>query len=192
MEREPGSMCKDTVEKPESEDIPARVEAEVVMKAFKPTLLGLPGEVRNRIYEYVIGGHIVYYMGPHGCTVGRACDYDPSSKEQWTRLFSLSLVCHQLNHEAKNLPYTLNTFIFDFAHKRIKDMIKDDKKKFIATISIYFHHDDNFIWVLPQLEQYTGLKTLFDRESRVYKHPILKEFVKKRGLRYVQCEPDFW
>ncbi|CAA9957448.1 hypothetical protein PTMSG1_01056 [Pyrenophora teres f. maculata] len=112
MECDAGSIRKEAVEKPETEDNPVRVEIKVVMKAGEPTLLGLPGQIRNQIYSYVIGGHTIHCSYPVGCNVTPFKLYGLYGKERWNRLFSLSLVCRQLNHEAKNLPYELNTFMF--------------------------------------------------------------------------------
>ncbi|KAI8940107.1 hypothetical protein NX059_003822 [Plenodomus lindquistii] len=79
----------------------------VTMKAT-PTLLGIPRELRDMIYEYVIVGHEV--VGGNLWSQDYPTVWS-SSPTKWQELFSLSLVCNQVNVETKLLPYTSNIFM---------------------------------------------------------------------------------
>ncbi|KAF2850832.1 hypothetical protein T440DRAFT_360918, partial [Plenodomus tracheiphilus IPT5] len=73
----------------------------------QPTLLGIPRELRDMIYEYVIGGHEL------NCFTGYLVVRTPEGMKisvGWGNLFCLSTICHQINVETALLPYKLNAF----------------------------------------------------------------------------------
>ncbi|CAN9339028.1 unnamed protein product [Alternaria sp. RS040] len=72
-------------------------------------LLRLPAELRNRVYEYALGGHEIWVTTPI-----------PETKtkiylDRWGDVpaFTLLKVCSQIYAEAALLPYSLNTFFFN-------------------------------------------------------------------------------
>jgi hypothetical protein len=73
-------------------------------------LLRLPAEIRNQIYNYVIGRHhyeirtrgssgITYYLSPGS-----------ASSPSWREQNGLSQTCRQLHHETSALPFRNNMF----------------------------------------------------------------------------------
>ncbi|KAF1912565.1 hypothetical protein BDU57DRAFT_417852, partial [Ampelomyces quisqualis] len=79
-------------------------------------LLRLPGELRNRIYEYAIGGNEVRRVSKwFGSwmvfeTTSDCCG--TYSSEAWEALNNLPRVCRQLRGETRVLPFRLNTLYF--------------------------------------------------------------------------------
>lgn len=64
--------------------------------------------MRNRIYEYALGGNVLYALGARGkrsCLIKTPC-------RVLLQLQKLSCVCRQLYHESRLLPYTLNKIWF--------------------------------------------------------------------------------
>ncbi|CAN9337104.1 unnamed protein product [Alternaria alternata] len=92
-------------------DIAARAQITAANQRNSP-LLRLPAELRNRIYEYALGGHKIYMV----------IRFSENKEKLWldrtdrcgvVPAFTLLKVCSQINAEAALLPYSLNTFCFD-------------------------------------------------------------------------------
>ena len=105
-------------------------------------LLRLPGEIRNQIYHYAIGGHEACPTWDSGACYDvelRASRYNTSggTRKCWAELFNLGYVCKQLNTETKNLPYQLTVFQADIgaAFERFLCQLKEEKKQLITTVS---------------------------------------------------------
>ncbi|KAI4634112.1 uncharacterized protein J4E87_001282 [Alternaria ethzedia] len=82
-------------------------------------LLRLPGELRNRIYELVVGGNIIFVSGllqrPEKALVDLMTP-GVAQKSTWTsvsRIFTIGLACRQLHRETALTQYTKNVFHFD-------------------------------------------------------------------------------
>jgi hypothetical protein len=85
-------------------------------------LLRLPAELRNSIYEYALGGHIIRVKQEisQGRVIRFLPDFEvfqPASTSRlkhrsinMTALLQLSSVSRQLRAETKGLPYSLNAF----------------------------------------------------------------------------------
>ncbi|KAF1946359.1 hypothetical protein EJ02DRAFT_250619 [Clathrospora elynae] len=69
-------------------------------------LLRLPAELRNRIYELVLGGRTYKFKDT---IQTRQARLDTKGEEH---IFSLLYVCRQIHFETALLPYTINTFSF--------------------------------------------------------------------------------
>ncbi|KAI4661574.1 uncharacterized protein J4E78_004363 [Alternaria triticimaculans] len=73
-------------------------------------LLQLPGELRNRIYKFVLHYHLPIYVDipaledEHGNSVPR---------ENTRRMLALLYTCRQIHSEASMMYYALNTFQFE-------------------------------------------------------------------------------
>jgi len=72
-------------------------------------LLRLPAELRNQIYKYALGGHIVLLGTTHELVYPRKPRLYP---EEPISHFALLRVCSQIHAEAALLPYSLNIFHF--------------------------------------------------------------------------------
>ncbi|KAI9873501.1 MAG: hypothetical protein M1830_000334, partial [Pleopsidium flavum] len=83
--------------------------------------LKLPGELRIKIYELVLGGHLLHVYkdtepNRNKPTVFRCSKYRETWPcRQWGRKLDLALlrVCRQIYHEARTIPLTTNTFKFN-------------------------------------------------------------------------------
>jgi hypothetical protein len=64
----------------------------------------LPGEIRNKIWEYALGGHRFHGRKPYK----RTPDTHPKPKNY----FALQQVCRQIYAETNHLPFKLNEFYF--------------------------------------------------------------------------------
>jgi hypothetical protein len=74
-------------------------------------LLRLPGELRNKIYEYVFGGHEVMLKRDIWYAKDRMyCYAHDSPVSLWSDLLSRTTICRQIYEETRLLPYALNTF----------------------------------------------------------------------------------
>ncbi|RYN15629.1 hypothetical protein AA0120_g12343 [Alternaria tenuissima] len=81
--------------------------------AIESPLLRLPPEIRNGIYAYVFG-NTRYRFQPNIRPGGFPVVVKPDQTEY--RHPNLPLVCHQLYHETRLLPYKLGTFSFEQWH----------------------------------------------------------------------------
>jgi hypothetical protein len=75
-------------------------------------LLRLPAEIRNTIYEYVLGGeswHYLTYIGVR-LSLKRRLSKDDERPEKEPHFLALFKTCRQLQAETKLLPFKLNLF----------------------------------------------------------------------------------
>ncbi|KAF1840622.1 uncharacterized protein K460DRAFT_259121, partial [Cucurbitaria berberidis CBS 394.84] len=74
-------------------------------------LLRLPGEIRNRIYDYAFSGHIVHVLGPsREYPMYRATDWQPTGYSLST-LNNTTTLCRQIRSETVLLPLERNEFM---------------------------------------------------------------------------------
>jgi hypothetical protein len=136
--------------------------------------LRLPGEIRNEIYRYVIGGHeaLPFWVNSDCTEVElRASLYNESGEtgQGWTELFNLSYVCKRLNTETRTLPYKLTVFQVDLGavFETFLNKLKEKKKQLITTISFGSKHYKGFVYepfTIPvELYGCSGLKTVISR-----------------------------
>lgn len=139
------------------------------------------------IYAYAIGGHEIHVMYSKGYgTLQARTGLAWPCKELWDSLLSLSLVCRQLNHETKQLPYELNTFCLEGVSTYSLLRMKAAKEKLITTISIGLFNSNNGLRVLGQLKHCIGLKTLiWDYRRHPGQRKLLGDFAKKYGVDLV-------
>src|SRR4051812_1008942 len=82
-------------------------------------LLRLPAELRNNIYEYVLGGKSICLTTRNGKPVGEICPrIDPpgtgySSDDRLYGVLQLLYVCRQIYVEARFLSFTINVFPYN-------------------------------------------------------------------------------
>ncbi|KAH6637842.1 hypothetical protein C7974DRAFT_286440, partial [Boeremia exigua] len=72
-------------------------------------LLRLPGELRNRIYELVLGGNV--FPMTHLDLPRQPVNY---------RIFGFLLVCRHIHREARWTVFETNTFTFAFPPERLR------------------------------------------------------------------------
>jgi hypothetical protein len=73
-------------------------------------LLRLPAELRNRIYEYTLGGNTILINPWFGKPRFRITVCDETSWEHPGCLVALTAVCRQIHAEARFVPFELNCF----------------------------------------------------------------------------------
>ena len=107
--------------------------------------LRLPPELRNKIYEYAIGGHVIKLFEstkkPHYNMLSQADGH-------YTALANpavLSKTCRQLHRETALLPYSLNTFHGRTRriHKFLKGLTMAQREQ-IKSLEIFFVRTDLF------------------------------------------------
>ena len=109
-----------------------------------------------------------------------------ASKERWDSLFSLSLVCRQLNHETKNLPYELNCFSVGNTAAYDMPNMKADKENLITASRISIYHLGISLRLFRQLERYPRLKTLICNFTlNPYQLESVKDFASKNGVDFI-------
>ncbi|KAL8721886.1 MAG: hypothetical protein Q9225_001522 [Loekoesia sp. 1 TL-2023] len=135
-------------------DTPATQRKAMERNSASSPLLRLPSEIRNKIYEYALGGnHLEVDYEPHehkyktikkqryrthyGGGLYHECagegDDIPSSLH-----LGLLRVCRQIYGEAALLPYALNTFVFesDWVMKRCFETLRPVQKRAMGKVSI--------------------------------------------------------
>lgn len=88
------------------------------MNSIQSALLRLPGELRNKIYGHVLGGHVIKFFFHDGSR--RVYTYKETGelstvyeeREDVSPILQLGLVCRQIRSETILLPYKTNTFYF--------------------------------------------------------------------------------
>jgi len=167
-------------------------------------LLRLPGEIRNQIYHYVIGGHEACPTWDSRDCLDvelRATRYNTSggTREGWAELFTLSYVCKQLNMETKNLPYELTAFQSDIcaAFDRFLCQLKEEKKELITTVSFGFKHFHSVSdWTDAQfptpaeLFRCTSLKTVISRITLGQGQKLLVKLIARHMRARIVLEND--
>ncbi|KAJ4989247.1 hypothetical protein SVAN01_05326 [Stagonosporopsis vannaccii] len=90
-------------------------------------LLGLPAELRNRIYELVL------------ChSEGIRVDEEQEMIEAPVGFMAITETCRQTHSETRLLPFSLNTFIVDFNMIRWLRTLDDDRRRVITSIEISY------------------------------------------------------
>jgi hypothetical protein len=120
------------------------------------------------------------------------------AEKQWDEMFNLSLVCHQLNVETKDLPYKLGFFETDSVSDLgdLMRRMKTDKKRLITTI--VFDMVGKFFYSIGDIEVFmvqnglyycTGLRTIIAsnwvRPSQTH---LLKTFAALIGAKLLYDE----
>jgi hypothetical protein len=103
-------------------------------------LLRLPGEIRNKIYEYAYGGMIIKVYGdPEGDSI--------HEQGSWTRLsfsledlFTSTMVCRQIHSEIGLIPLLNNELWFEMGTMSPRlSMMAPTQRNEIKTIWVYIH-----------------------------------------------------
>jgi hypothetical protein len=163
-------------------------------------LLRLPGEIRNCIYEYVIGGNEIIpaclrHLERSIVLLSRADDNWESPPMQPSDIFNLSRVCRQLRIETHVLPFKLNVInnsLFDFHFASFLADLKPIYKQTITTIALGLgertsseaSHYRN-IW--PEgMSECTSLTTIILKVALDHNHFIrLKGYAERNGLKLI-------
>ena len=121
-------------------------------------LLRLPGELRNRILGYVVGGHIVVLFDsprsrPAGAPSGlplqfrfTACSqtnfHDSYGMKRVSQSLTVTLVCRQLYFESAPLLFEINSFNFRSvqAFELFAETLTSRQRSAIKTISISYNY----------------------------------------------------
>ncbi|KAH7399462.1 hypothetical protein BKA66DRAFT_605070 [Pyrenochaeta sp. MPI-SDFR-AT-0127] len=183
---------------------------------YNSPLLRLPGEIRNKIYEYTLGDAIIYptsipYLASkedilprcliqyHStCTridTGTSVELPWSMSRDWSLFTALTRVCRQLYHETSTLPFKLNVMVL-YAIDDVNAwlaQLKDDKKKAIQAIELidlgYFKSD----LLVELLTECSGLQTIEESNHVVGCNKDFKEDLEQEGFQCIKWHdgPDF-
>jgi hypothetical protein len=169
--------------------------------------LRLPGELRNRIYEYAIGGNeVVLVEEDHDAAIVMflAAPYgrgQKSTSKAWDQLFNLSKTSRQLYHETRLLPFSKNVFsicLEEELEEHLSELeatdsffseLKKAQKEAITTITIDVplflnRRRDTYSPSIPDcLKDFTNLKTIICMATlNSSENRVVEKFAKKRGL----------
>lgn len=130
-------------------------------------LLGLPAELRNRIYELVLGGKSIYLTSNRRVCIGEIapCVIPPGpgykSIDREHGALQLLQVCRQIYTEAQALVFSLNTFRYSNASRDLEvwQYHRPDALLLIETVRFYANGTNQAMW-LPGLKYFPNLKRL--------------------------------
>jgi hypothetical protein len=169
-------------------------------------LLCLPGELRNQIYEYAFGGHLIEFGHESRSRIGvRYCYARRFGMSNWSDLLSQTTVCRQIYEEMHLLPFALNTVFIDMFGGHYANSVQElGKSQKSAIPAVCFRSP----WIyglddaLQALDDCTGLSHItihvdgFRSESELAK---IQAFANKRGIELklegsgrivIKLEPD--
>jgi len=117
-------------------------------------LLRLPGELRNRIYELVVGENIIVvsssYKRPGKTSVYLTSAGTPGPVTSVSGIFTIGLACRQLHQETAPTQYTKNIFHFDDgqAGRAFVEGLTSAQRALLTSISVNFadYVRENYIW----------------------------------------------
>ncbi|KAF3001976.1 hypothetical protein E8E13_007635 [Curvularia kusanoi] len=137
-------------------------------------LLRLPGELRNRIYEFAIGGHVVdvlhrYFIQDRFISTLPVRGPKDAS-EKFLRLLNLAHTCRQLYEETRLLPYALNIFCFydDRWFMAFSSILPSSAKSSIRQIMFcrfYARQGDRRNALLAERKTYPNLELIYNYKS---------------------------
>ncbi|KAF2850831.1 hypothetical protein T440DRAFT_86645 [Plenodomus tracheiphilus IPT5] len=158
------------------------------------TLLGLPREIRDMIYEYAIGNedvHLMLCIGSHKDSVlpytfGFTSPNMPVRKSamSWTDLFGLSRSCRQLYQETQLLPYKLSIFNL-WSRERTEvflSHLSDKQRDSISTIMLSRRLGEGTWKITKQLERLVGLKRILMDGLSPDEQKVVQAFATKKDL----------
>jgi hypothetical protein len=137
-------------------------------------LLRLPGEIRNKIYEYALGGNTILirlssHKPPFGRLISEIVDPRQETSRQVTKaapfyaLLQLPAVCRQLRSEAGSLPYALSTFIVRVSIEfleRFVEALPGKMRSYIKTLGMPWPYDSIFFLADMHRTQKANLRRL--------------------------------
>ncbi|KAH7399236.1 hypothetical protein BKA66DRAFT_451303 [Pyrenochaeta sp. MPI-SDFR-AT-0127] len=128
-------------------------------------LLKLPAELRNQIYEYVLGGRSIYLTSHEGICIGEIAPcltppgpgYRNADRERGA--LQLTQVCRQIHAEAHALVFSLNVFRYSNASQDLEvwKYQKPDALSLIQNVRLYANGTNEARW-LPGLKYFPNLK----------------------------------
>jgi hypothetical protein len=71
----------------------------------------LPAELRNFIYEYVLGGHELYITYPYRGVRSRPVGNVGHSFDKTKKFVAITRTCRQARSDAKFMPFRFNTLL---------------------------------------------------------------------------------
>jgi hypothetical protein len=93
------------------ENTPKHLESIVQRNIVQSSFLRLPGEVRNKIWEYTLGGHTIEF-----------CEYkipritkrgsNRLPRKRVVSVFDVPQICRQIYYETANMAFSLNKLVF--------------------------------------------------------------------------------
>jgi hypothetical protein len=160
-------------------------------------LLSLPGELRNRIYEFAIGGNdisitrvVLLKPGPFTPRAARSGNDEDYTTARWGDLFALARTCRHLHEETHLLPFRLNTFIVTIGGETGPHLadLKSIQKQSITTIALMSKYSlGSTEDIIPRdLIECTGLKRVIARDLLYTGHrDMVRTFATDRNLELV-------
>ncbi len=155
----------------------------------KSSLLRLPGEIRNQIYGYVLGGYDVYTykVSLDGrMTHILECSKNDTTGEgatSWEETVQFTTVCRQIQEESRLLPFELN--IFNASGKSFEEwfaLLNEDQRNAITTLSFgrryrMLHFEDLLLpskrfWKCTGVKKVILFGKLEDNQRRKLSHLI--------------------
>jgi hypothetical protein len=166
-------------------------------------LLRLPGEIRNRIFKYAIGGHVFtphYSSSRNKQLILIRCPYEPweepPNDSTWKQLFILPRVCRFLRTETKCLPFSLNVFVNESSTAFIHFIteLKDVYKHSITTMSVgpwCSYHKFDASLTIKQLNGWASLqKLILSTKLHPTKAAMFEAFAEQKGLKLIYKTHD--
>lgn len=190
---------------------PEKATATLKEVADEPTFLTLPAEIRNMIYEYVLGGLILipwffsvsrYKMLPESSSDGG--DKSLLSGEGWDKHTAVLRVNKQIYNEARLLPYSKNVFNTEMCSVFNRWLDATQKYKREAITAVFVNEYDYhllFRWIENCWVRLENLQIIFCKiEASDSKKRLIEEYVAvrnrvkreegKKGVRIVYCKLD--
>ncbi|KAF2118410.1 hypothetical protein BDV96DRAFT_643656 [Lophiotrema nucula] len=165
---------------------------QIERNAAECPLLTIPAELRNIIYEDILGGWEVHLKFTEEVKSHRKYECYCDSKQhhwkglKWSQIFRLPLVCRQIHEETRLLPFQLNTFVIDpVPEELLRGLSRGEESEYInATLDHYLPRMTE-----EQINTITSLAPPYKLLTDLWKEPFclskiftgVKEFVIKDG-----------
>jgi hypothetical protein len=151
--------------------------------------LTLPAEIRNQIYEYVLGGVEVMPRMNTGTRAIQCVSYGLKlrGRKSWEQHIALTFVCRAIHNDTRLLPYSLNIIKLGYCSEAFNKWLSFIGEARTAAIkTVYVRSEQRFIEnreLFPVLHRLEGLKRLvYYSESSAGKSLLLHAYVCARKL----------
>ncbi|KAI4953868.1 hypothetical protein J4E91_002716 [Alternaria rosae] len=169
------------MEKPEKEYMMNRADTITQRNQLESPLLGLPVEIRNKIYDYVFSvGSVHFGLSLHHYRTSET-DYEPQGCEP-TDLLDVASTCRQIHSDTSTLSFKNNVIILD--DKKLFKMVgqlEPHQLEAIKALEIVFYDQRGYFPNWISVSRTLAKKFKASRGSREY---ALGSSVGSRMMRY--------